>query len=117
MKMKNLNRFKSKFLKFQNETTKILQPPAFNTLRSASMVLARRKVVVRGILAILAGGLFVAGNSASAALTFGRGTGTAVGPVRFSSSPDSVIITGALTGPGTVTSALAIPANRIQYDV
>lgn len=80
-------------------------------------ILARTNLLARGLLAILAGGLFVAAQSASAALTFGRGTPTAVGPARFSSTPDSVIITGALTGPGTISSGLAIPANRIQYDV
>jgi hypothetical protein len=66
---------------------------------------------------ILGGALLVQAHSASAALSFARGTPTTVGPVRFSSSPDSVTITAALTGPGTITSALAIPANRIQYDV
>ena len=80
-----------------------------------------RTALINVVRTILASVLFLlvvaAAHSASAALTFGRGTPTAVGPVRFSSSPDSVIITGALTGPGTVTSALAIPANRIQYDV
>jgi hypothetical protein len=66
---------------------------------------------------VLAGLLLVQVHSASAALSFGRGIPTMVGGVRFASSPDSVTITGALTGPGTVTSGLAIPANRIQYDV
>jgi hypothetical protein len=67
--------------------------------------------------AVLAGLLLVQPPSASAALSFGRGTPTSVGSVRFSSSPDSVLITGALTGPGTITSGLSIPAKRIQYDV
>jgi hypothetical protein len=56
-------------------------------------------------------------HSAVAALSFGRGIPTTVGCVRYSSSPDSVTITGALTGPGVITGGLAIPANRIQYDV
>jgi len=66
---------------------------------------------------ILASFLFLQVHSASAALSFGRGTPTTVGSVRYSSTPDSDIITGALTGPGTITTGLFIPANRIQYDI
>jgi len=65
----------------------------------------------------IVGVLLAQAHPAAAVLSFGRGTPTTVGSIKFSSSPDSVIITGALTGPGTVTTALAIPANRIQYDV
>ena len=67
--------------------------------------------------AILTFVLFLQAHNALAALNFLRGTPTTVGSVRFSSSPDSVTITAALTGPGTITSALGIAANRIQYDV
>ncbi|HEV2208299.1 MAG TPA: hypothetical protein VG167_05950 [Verrucomicrobiae bacterium] len=67
--------------------------------------------------ALLAATLLAQAPLASAALSFGRGTPTTVGSVRFSSSPDSVTITAALTGPGTITSGLSITANRIQYDV
>jgi hypothetical protein len=109
MKIKNISKLKSKFFRLRTQN----HPEASGPGR----IIARTNILARGILAILAGGLFVAAHSASAALTFGRGTGTAVGPARFSSSPDSVTITGGLTGPGTVTSGLAIPANRIQYDV
>src|SRR5947209_20016506 len=68
-------------------------------------------------LAILAGGLMSPSTSDSAALSFGRGTATTVGSVRFSSSPDSATLTGAYTAPGVITGGLAIPENRIQYDV
>lgn len=66
---------------------------------------------------MLAGVLLVQSHPASAGLSFVRGTPSAVGSVRFASSPDSVTITGALVGPGAINTALAIPANRIQYDV
>ena len=66
---------------------------------------------------MLAGVLVLPSHPASAALSFVRGTPSAVGSVRFASSPDSVTITGALVGPGTINTALAIPANRIQYDL
>jgi hypothetical protein len=66
---------------------------------------------------MLAGVLLAQAHPAAAALSFGRGIPTAVGSVQFASSPDSVIITGALVGPGTINTALAIPANRIQFDV
>jgi hypothetical protein len=68
--------------------------------------------------AVLAGVLLVQALSASAALSFVRGTQTTVGGVQFSSTPDSVVITEALTGLGPIISTgLSIPANRIQYDV
>jgi hypothetical protein len=67
--------------------------------------------------ALIGGGLLYNTQSAVAALSFGRGTATTVGCVKFSSSPDSVTITAALTAPGTISSGLSIPANRIQYDV
>jgi hypothetical protein len=74
--------------------------------------------LIRRLLpAVFAGMLLCSTHSADAALAFGRGTASTVGCVKFSSSPDSVTITAALTAPGTITSALAIPANRIQYDV
>jgi HYR domain len=70
------------------------------------------------LLAVVFGGLLMfQTHSAVAALSFGRGTPTTVGCAQFSSSPDSVTITGALTGPGTITTGLSIPANRIQYDI
>jgi hypothetical protein len=67
--------------------------------------------------ALFAGMFLFHSHSAVAALNFGRGAPTTVGCIRFSSSPDSVTVTGALTGPGIITGGLAIPANRIQYDV
>jgi HYR domain len=67
--------------------------------------------------ALFAGMLLFNTHSAVAALNFGRGTPTTVGCIRFANSPDSVTITAALTAPGTITSGLAIPANRIQYDI
>src|SRR2546421_489668 len=67
--------------------------------------------------AIVAGMLLFQAHSAVAALSFGRGTPTTVGCARYANSPDSVTITGALTAPGTITGGLAIPANRIQYDI
>jgi hypothetical protein len=66
---------------------------------------------------LFAGTLLFMAHSAVAALAFGRGTATTVGWVQFSSSPDSCTITGALTGPGTITGGLNIPVHRIQYDV
>src|SRR5208337_2177221 len=67
--------------------------------------------------ALLAGILLIPTHPAVAALSFVTGTQTTVGSIRFSSTSDSVIITGALTGPGAITTGLSIPANRIQYDV
>jgi hypothetical protein len=67
--------------------------------------------------AVLAGVLLVHTPVAMAALTFGRGTPTVVGSIKFASSPDSVTITGALVGPGAINNGLNIPANRIQYDI
>src|SRR5437899_3061194 len=67
--------------------------------------------------ALFAGMLLCSTHSAVAALSFGRGTPTTVGCVRYANSPDSVTLTAALTAPGTITGGLAIPANRIQYDI
>lgn len=66
---------------------------------------------------IFAGMLLLQTHSAEAALSFARGTATSVGCVRYANSPDSVTITAGLTAPGTITSGLSIPANRIQYDI
>jgi hypothetical protein len=65
----------------------------------------------------LAGILLASTHSSVAALSFLRGTQTTVGSIRFSSSPDSVIITGALVAPGAINTGLNIPVNRIQYDI
>lgn len=67
--------------------------------------------------AIIGGMLLLQTHAAVAALSFGRGMPTTVGCVRYANSPDSVTITAALTAPGTITGGLAIPANRIQYDL
>src|ERR1051326_5427767 len=67
--------------------------------------------------ALIGGMLLLQTHSAVAALSFGRGTPTTVGCARYANSPDSVTITAALTAPGTITGGLAIPANRIQYDI
>jgi hypothetical protein len=69
------------------------------------------------VRATLAGVLLLHAHSASAVLSFVRGIPTGVGSVQFSSSADGGTVTGALTAPGTVTTGLAIAANRIQYDV
>jgi hypothetical protein len=53
--------------------------------------------------AILVCLLFVQARSASAALSFTRGTPTSVGIEQFTSSADSPILTGALTAPGFST--------------
>ncbi len=66
---------------------------------------------------IVAGGLLIQPRPVVAGLSFLRGIPTAVGCVQFSSSPDSVTITGAYTDPGVIDTTLNIPANRIQYDV
>jgi len=60
--------------------------------------------------------LVVQAHSASA-LTFTRGTGTTVGIEQFSSTSDTDTLVAAFTAPGTITSGLSIPENRIQYDV
>ncbi len=67
--------------------------------------------------ALFAGMLWCQTHSAVAALSFARGTPTAVGCVQYANSPDSVTITAALTAPGTITGGLSIPVNRIQYDI
>lgn len=67
--------------------------------------------------ALAVGMLLLQTHSAQAALSFARGTPTTVGCARYANSPDSVIITGALTAPGTITGGLGISANRIQYDI
>jgi hypothetical protein len=67
--------------------------------------------------AFLAGMLLIHAPTALAALTFERGTLTVVGSINFASSPDSVIITGALVAPGAINTGLNIPVNRIQYDI
>src|SRR5690349_11360241 len=66
---------------------------------------------------VFAGMLLCSTHSSDAALAFGRGIPTTIGCVRVANSPDSVTITAALTGPGVITGGLAIPANRIQYDM
>ncbi len=66
---------------------------------------------------IVVGLLMIHAQSATAALSFARGIPTAVASIQFASSPDTVIITGALTGPGTINNGLSILANRIQYDI
>ena len=111
------NLSKSNFCEFHTQTknTRRILASGSNLIGFARRI--SRLACPNLLRTILAGVLLVQAHSASAALTFARGTGTSVGSVRFSSSPDSVVITGALTGPGTVTTALAIPANRIQYDV
>jgi len=78
---------------------------------------ASRLASSRLLPALFGGMLLCSTHSASAALAFGRGSPSSVGCARYANSPDSVTITAALTGPGTITSGLAIPANRIQYDI
>jgi hypothetical protein len=78
--------------------------------------LISRLATSTGLLAMLGGLLFVQVHSASA-LTFTRGTGTTVGIEQFSSTADSDTLVAAFTAPGTITTGLSIPENRIQYDV
>lgn len=80
---------------------------------------SRAHALARSItLPAIAAGLLLAGiPSSQAALTFIRGTATAVGIEQYSSSPDSAILTGAFTAPGFISGGLFIPENRIQYDI
>jgi hypothetical protein len=78
---------------------------------------ASRRACPRLLPAVFAGMLLLTAHPAAAALSFGRGSPSTVGCIKFANSPDSVTITAALTGPGTITGGLAIPANRIQYDI
>lgn len=93
-----------------------MKPHAYASNLTPITSLACRLAHSTTLRAILAGLLFVHAHSASA-LSFTRGTATAVGIEQFSSTPDSPTLTAAFTAPGTITTSLSIPENRIQYDI
>src|SRR6516165_3381415 len=67
--------------------------------------------------AMLAGAMLLQAHLVFGAPAFVRGTASSVGPVRFSSTPDFVTITGDYTAPGFIDNTLNIPIGRIQYDM